>query len=112
MLWPLAMLNASIAKANRRIIRWAIRNRNRFAYLFAIFWVPVTIGGLLAWVLVAVPIKVDGSTFMSVAMVVILVIKKILVAILYLMEEAMRTWPRLDHYRREFSEPLRHKDED
>lgn len=111
MLWPFAVLNAKIAKANRRIIRWAIRNRNRFAYLFAIFWVPVAIGGLFAWILVATPIKAEGSTYMSVVMVVIIVITKIMVAITYLLGEAMRTLPRLDHYRREFRVSLRNEND-
>src|SRR5260370_17854180 len=99
-LWPLTILVANIARANRKIIRRAIRWRSGSAYLVAIFWFPtMTVAGL-AWALVSVQEKPDD--LWPVFGAIVLVVKKVMAIVAYLAEQATRSFNPLRHYRRHF----------
>jgi hypothetical protein len=104
-LWPLNVLAASVARANRRIIRWAIRRRSGAAYLFAIFWFPAIIVAGLVWAAISVHEKKPSDLWptLAVAGVVFLVAKKVLAIFYYLIVvQGDRITKALRHYRRHF----------
>jgi apolipoprotein N-acyltransferase len=99
-LWPLTMLAANIARANRKIIRRAIRWRSGPAYLVAIFWFPtMTVAGL-AWAIASVHEKPDD--LWPVLGAIVLVVKKVMAIVAYVVEQAERAVRALRHYRRHF----------
>ena len=98
--WPLIMLTASVVKANKRIIRWAIRRRAGWAYLLAIFWFPaLTVAGLV-WALFSVHQK--PADLWPVASVAIVFVNKFLAIVLYALQQSERTIKAARHYRRHF----------
>lgn len=101
-LWPLAMLIAKVKKANRTIIRWAIRHRCKPAYLFVIFWFPSLSLTLLLWAIAAIPPQ-ESTVVSATVMTILLVTKKLGVLALYFLEEGTRVKGLIKHYRREFS---------
>jgi hypothetical protein len=58
--WLPNMLAKSVVKANRRMIRWAIRRRVGFVYLLAIFWFPTLVIGA-TWALFHIHQKPDDA---------------------------------------------------
>jgi len=99
-LWPLTMLAANIARANRKIIRRAIRWRSGTAYLVAIFWFPtMTVAGL-AWAITSAHEKPDD--LWPVLGAIVLVVKKVMAIVAYLAEQAGRSVRALRHYHRHF----------
>ena len=101
-LWPLAILITKIKMANRIMIRWAMRHRSRSVYLFALFWAPATMLGLLVWAIIVIPNKADADTAWPVLAVAAVLAKKIGAALLYAVEQAEGTLRSIDHYRRQF----------
>jgi hypothetical protein len=99
-LWPLNMLAKSVARANRRMIRWAIRRRAGVVYLAAIFWFPtLTIAGA-TWALVSVHEKPDN--LWPVIGATLLVAKKAMALLAYLIKQGEGLFRALRHYRRHF----------
>lgn len=98
--WPLTMLAASVARANRAIIRWAIRRRLGLMYLAAIFWFPTLTVAALTWALVSVHIK-PGDAWPAVSLA-LLVTNKFLAIVWYLTQQYERIIKAVRHYRRHF----------
>ena len=82
------------------MIRWAIRNRNRFLYLFALYWSSVLSAGLLIWAIVAIHPK--PSVMWPALFAVLIFVKKALVMVLYLLEQGQRLIGYWRSYRRQF----------
>jgi hypothetical protein len=100
--WPLNMLAKSVTKANKRMIRWAIRRRVGFMYLFAIFWFPtLTVCGLI-WALLSVHEKPDDA-WGPVAGIILVILKKVLALISYVIDQLRRSLKAIRNYRRHFS---------
>jgi hypothetical protein len=94
------MFIKTVARANRKIIRWAVRNRLGSAYLFAIFWVPMlTIAGI-TWAIFSIHEKSDDIwPFIG---IVLLAVKKVMALMTYVLSQAERTFKAMRHYRRHF----------
>jgi apolipoprotein N-acyltransferase len=85
-LWPLAILIATVTKANRRTIRWAIRHRNGTVFLVAILWFPtLTIVGLV-WAIASIHEK--PNDLWPLLGVILVGVKKALALIAYGLEQA------------------------
>jgi hypothetical protein len=98
--WPLTMLTASVVKANKRMIRWAIRKRAGWAYLLAIFWFPaLTATGLIVAVF---SVRQNPTEAWPVAGVAIVFVNKFLAIVLYALQQSERTVKAARHYRRHF----------
>lgn len=102
-LLPLAVLIAKITKANRMMVRWAVRNRSRFVYLFALYWTTTTMFGLLLWGMIAIhPEDAGSGTILAVVTFALVFVKKVLLLGLYAVQRAddlVGYWRR---YRRQF----------
>jgi hypothetical protein len=94
------MLAKSVAKANRVVIRWAIRRRSGVAYLAAIFWFPTLTAAGLTWALVSIHEK--PSDLWPVVTVGLVFAKKFLAIVWYLIQQYERIIKALRHYRRHF----------
>jgi hypothetical protein len=84
-LWPLNILAKRKARANRKIIRWAIRKRSRTVYLAAVLWFPIlTVAGIV-WALMSIHEK-PSDTWPTLAAVSLFAIaaKKVLSIFYYL----------------------------
>lgn len=103
-LFPVAILIAKTTKANKRMIRWAIRKRSRPVYLFALFWAPTTTLSLSAWAIFSVPIKTESSLFAPAVVVAIFMAKKVMALVAYALDAWLRLLGPLRHYRRQFNE--------
>jgi hypothetical protein len=101
-LWPLTILATKINRANRKMIRWAMRHRSRPVYLFAILWLHTTIVGLLVWGLIAVPPQPHPDMLVPAMAGIFVVAKKLLALVVYLVEEGIKIAGWLRHYRRQF----------
>jgi hypothetical protein len=103
-LWPLNMLAKSVTNANKRTIRWAIRNQVGAVYLTAIFWFPtLTVAGA-TWALVRVHEKPD-DVWGPVVGLTLLITKKVMALLTYLLAQAERSIKAIRHYRRHFARP-------
>jgi hypothetical protein len=99
-LWPLTMLAKSVAKANRRMIRWAVGRRVGAVYMVAIFWFPtLTVAGATL-ALFSVHQKPDEAW--PIVGAALLIVKKVMALAYYLLEQGFRTIKALRHYRRHF----------
>jgi hypothetical protein len=97
-LWPLAMLDAVVRRANRKIIRRALRGRSRPLFLFALLRFPVVSVGVLVWAVFAVLVKEHPSpTWGGLA---VLFVNKLLVLANRLLDEVIRVRRALRVYRR------------
>jgi apolipoprotein N-acyltransferase len=96
----ITMLANSVARANRRTIRWAIRKRAGVVYLAAIFWFPVlTIAGA-TWALVSVHEK--PNDLWPIVGVTFLIVKKVMALLYYSLDQGERTIKAFRLYRRRF----------
>lgn len=99
-LWPLTMLAANIARLNRKIVRWAIRRRCGPAYLVAMFWVPtITVAGIV-WAIAYIHQKPNVPW--PALGVVLVIVKKVLALVAYILEQAKRSIKAMRLYRRVF----------
>jgi len=99
-LWPLAKLTANITRANRKIIRRAIRRRSGAAYLFAIFWFPTMTAAGIIWAVLSIHQKPDDLWPML--GVILLVAKKVMALLVFIAQQAAQNVKALYYYRRHF----------
>ena len=98
-LWPLSMLVRKINRANRILIRWAMRHRSKHVYLFALFWSPTLIAGLLIWAIAAIPFAQEGA---AAIVVTAAILKKTVALVTFLAALAQKLEAYWGHYRRQF----------
>ena len=99
--WPLNMLAKSVTKANRKMIRWAVRKRIGAVYLLAIFWFPAPTVGVMTWALVSIREKPDDA-WGPLAGVIALIFKKVIALLSYLLDQLDRIIKAIRNYRRHF----------
>lgn len=96
---PIAKLAKYAAKANRKMMRWAVRNDCGPLYLFAIFWGPTLSLAALIWASVA---ALHAPKTAGALMVVLVVANKALSVLLYALNQIERVSKAARHYRRHF----------
>jgi hypothetical protein len=62
---PLNMLAKKVAKANLKMVRWAVRHESRAVYLLAVLWVPTLTVGLFGFLLASTLGKTDQVTALA-----------------------------------------------
>lgn len=97
-LWPLAMLDAAVKRANRKTLRRAIRDRSRPLFLFALLRFPAVSAGALTWAIFSIHEKTDYPW--PILGAALIVTKKVLVLVLYALDEVLRVRKALRVYRR------------
>src|SRR5262249_21377092 len=86
-------------RANRKVVRWAVRHRNKPVFLFALLWLPsLSVVGL---VLAIMSIRADPNAIGGPLVgVILLTLNKVGALLVYLLEEWMRLKKALRMYNR------------
>jgi hypothetical protein len=105
-LWPLGFLERKIRKGNLLLIRWAMRNDSKFAFLFALFWSTAVSIVFTGWIIWSIPLTQPGAV--SATMVLIIAFgKKFVIFITSADVIGTRVMKYWKHYQRQFGRSRR-----